>query len=588
MATSLTRDETKWAGSVSLTSKSKTLTLNTADKYVDKDIELTITAKEGSGTISGGSLTHGPITTTDKTYLTGTSTTDGYKVTITNDASVEAISANITEGWLANGDIAAKPATNTDTVSKDFYVKKGAASITAGQSIPVSGSITNNNGTLTATLNGSKTINGSATAGWVTSVTGASVSASGKATAKATDLDSNLVAGNIIKGATIFGVTGTEDNAVKASFANKEASGKTYTDISADAPALISGSYLYIHEGYVDGNKKISLAKLVPDGSNIKGQNSLMYKTVQGYDDDGNLVAGSMDDATIKSGAPSLSGTPSVGAKNTSTNKYPLVASVSVAAPSVTEGGYITSSKGIKNTNSGSIAIDLDAATCTVSGGKLTPGDGSSSINVNGYWDGSKLSTTDKIDITTQTSAAAGYYKIGTIGNGSVNRAAITDKHTAGWLEAKAESNVIGATSLTSNSGTSTYYVKKSTGSDQSWKPNKDSAHTVTIGKGYYPTDRVITVSKVDPTDATQVAQGALTANGSAINSISASAGTATVDATKFEYNIPLTLNASGIAHAKVSAAGYVTAEKNTSKNISGTGSANIVLDLYNGAFSWS
>ena len=39
MATSLTRDETKWAGSVSLTSKSKTLTLNTADKYVDKDIE---------------------------------------------------------------------------------------------------------------------------------------------------------------------------------------------------------------------------------------------------------------------------------------------------------------------------------------------------------------------------------------------------------------------------------------------------------------------------------------------------------------------------------------------------------------------
>ena len=37
MATSLTRGETKWAGSVSLTSKSKTLTLNTADKYVDKD-----------------------------------------------------------------------------------------------------------------------------------------------------------------------------------------------------------------------------------------------------------------------------------------------------------------------------------------------------------------------------------------------------------------------------------------------------------------------------------------------------------------------------------------------------------------------
>lgn len=464
--TVLTRGDTNWAGYLTLDSQSKSLTLNTADKYVDKDIKLTIIAQAGTGSISGGDLTHGPITTTDKTYLTGTSETNGYKVTITNDASVGAISANITEGWLANGDIATQSATNVDTVSKDFYVKKGAASITAGQSIPVSGSITNNNGTLTATLNGSKTINGSATAGWVTNVAGASVSASGKATAKATDLDSNLVAGNIVKGATIFGVTGTEDNAVKASFANKEASGKTYTDISADAPALISGSYLYIHEGYVDGNKKISLAKLVPDGSNIKGQNSLMYKTVQGYDDDGNLITGSMDDATIKSGAPSLSGTPSVGAKNTSTNKYPLVASVSVAAPSVTAGGYITSSKGVKNTNSGNITINLDAATCTVSGGGLTAGNGSSSINVNGYWDGSKLSTTDKIDITTQTSAAAGYYKIGTTGNGSVNRAAITDTHTAGWLEAKAASTVIGAASLTSNSGTSTYYIKKSTGSE--------------------------------------------------------------------------------------------------------------------------
>ena len=584
----LTRGDTNWTTSLTLDSQFKTLTLNTADKYVDKDIKLTIDAQDGTGSISGGVLTHGEITTTDTTYLTGTSA-NGYKVTIKNDASVGEITVPISHaGWIDDGDISKKDASGTNTVTKDFYVKKGSASVVANQSIPVSGSITNNNGTLTATLNGSKTINGSATAGWVTSVTSASVSASGSATAKATDLDKNLVAGNIIKGATIFGVTGTEDNAVKASFANKEASGKTYTDISADAPALISGSYLYIHEGYVDGNKKISLAKLVPDGSNIKGQNSLMYKTVQGYDDDGNLVAGSMDDATIKSGAPSLSGTPSVGAKNTSTNKYPLVASVSVAAPSVTAGGYITSSKGVKNTNSGNITINLDAATCTVSGGGLTAGNGSSSINVNGYWDGSKLSTTDKIDITTQTSAAAGYYKIGTTGNGSVNRAAITDTHTAGWLEAKAASTIIGATSLTSNSGTSTYYIKKSTGSEQSWKPNKDNAHTVTIGKGYYPTDRVITVSKVDPTDATQVAQGALTANDSAISSVSATAGAPTVNTNTFKYNIPLTLSASGTAHAKVSTTGYVTTAKNTSKNISGTGSATVTLDLYNGAFSWN
>ena len=584
MATSLTRDETKWAGSVSLTSKSKTLTLNTADKYVDKDIELTVEAKEGSGTISGGSLTHGPITTTDKTYLTGTSTNDGYKVTITNDASVGAISANITEGWLANGDIAAKPATDVNTVSKDFYVKKGAASITAGQNIPVSGSITNNNGTLTATLDGSKTINGSATAGWVTSVTGASVSASGQATVNATDLDENLKAENIVQDVTIFGVTGTGPVTTPPSFTNTGAEGATYKDVSTTAPVLKSGDYLYISKGYVSENQKISLAQLVPNGSNVTGKKDLIYKTISAYDNDGNLVAGTMDDATIKSGAPSVSGTPTVGAKTS--GKYPLTAKINVAAPSVTAGGYITTSNGTKNTNSGNVVINLDAATCTVTGGGLTSGAGSTSVSTDGLVGAAgAIDATEKIALS--TTSATGYYKITSSGSGSVNRAAITDAHTAGWLEAKTASTVSDATSLSSNTAKQEYFIKKSTGGSQTVTP-KTTDQSVTIGAGYYPTDRTITVEKVNPADSSQVAQGTLSAADSTISSVTASAGTATVDATAFKYNIPLTLNASGTAHAKVSAAGYVTTAKYTSKNISGTGSATVTLDLYNGAFSWS
>ena len=584
MATSLTRGETKWAGSVSLTSKSKTLTLNTADKYVDKDIQLTVEAKEGSGTISGGSLTHGPITTTDKTYLTGTSTNDGYKVTITNDARVGAISANITEGWLANGDIAAKPATDVNTVSKDFYVKKGAASITAGQNIPVSGSITNNNGTLTATLNGSKTINGSATAGWVTSVTGASVSASGQATINATDLDENLKAENIVQDVTIFGVTGAGPITTPPSFTNTGAEGATYKDVSTTAPVLKSGDYLYISKGYVSENQKISLSQLVPDGSNVTGKKDLIYKTISAYDNDGNLVAGTMDDATIKSGAPSVSGTPTVGAKTS--GKYPLTAKINVAAPSVTSGGYITTSNGTKNTNSGNVVINLDAAACTVAGGGLTSGAGSTSVSTDGLVGAAgAIDATEKIALS--TTSATGYYKITSSGSGIVNRAAITDAHTAGWLEAKTASTVSDATSLSSNTAKQEYFIKKSTGASQTVTP-KTTDQSVTIGAGYYPTDRTITVAKVNPADSSQVAQGTLSAADSTISSVTASAGTATVDATAFKYNIPLTLNASGTAHAKVSAAGYVTTAKNTSKNISGTGSATVTLDLYNGAFSWS
>lgn len=582
----LTRGTDNWTLDLALDAQSKTLTLGTADKYVDKDIELDIAVRDGAGSISGGALTHGGITTTDKTYLTGTST-NGYKVTMSNQASVGAISVPIsTAGWIDNGDIASKAATSADTVSTDFYVKKGSASVSSSQSIPVSGSIKNNGGTLTANFSGSKSITGSATAGWVTGVTAATVQASGSATAEATDLDANLVEGNIVKGKTIFGVTGTGGNATKASFANAATEGKTYTDISADAPVLISGSYLFIDEGYVDGNKKISLAQLVPDGSNVIGNEELIYNTVSVYNKNGELVAGTMGDATVKSGAPSLSGTPSVGAQNSSTKKYPLTASISVAAPSVSTGGYITSAKGTKSSNSGNVVINLDAATCTIAGGGLTAGDGTSSIAANGYVKDANGTLDANDAIALATTSAAGYYKITSSGSGSVSRAAVTDTHTAGWLPAKSASNAIAAASLSSKTGTTAYYIKKSTGASQSWAPKKDSAQSVTISAGYYPTDRTISVSKVDPTNANQVAQGALSANDSAISSISASVGMATVDTTNNKYNIPLSLSASGTAYAKVSTVGYVTTSKNTSKALSKTGSATVSLDLYDGTYT--
>lgn len=80
-----------------------------------------------------------------------------------------------------------------------------------------------------------------------------------------------------------------------ATFANTASSGESYVDISGTtaAPVLVSGDYLYINEGWTD-NVKISLAKLVPDGSDVKGHSEYILSGHSAYDDDGTLVAGSI------------------------------------------------------------------------------------------------------------------------------------------------------------------------------------------------------------------------------------------------------------------------------------------------------
>ena len=87
----------------------------------------------------------------------------------------------------------------------------------------------------------------------------------------------------------------TSGSIAAATFANEATNGKTYIDISAttSAPVLVSGDYLYINKGYVD-DLKISLARLVPDGSDVKGHSDYILSGHSAYDDDGALVAGSI------------------------------------------------------------------------------------------------------------------------------------------------------------------------------------------------------------------------------------------------------------------------------------------------------
>ena len=116
-------------------------------------------------------------------------------------------------------------------------------------------------------------------------------------------ITSSITEGNT----TVSGETATRGNASwgtgwissgsmsPAGFANSATSGTSYVDISGTtaAPVLVAGDYLYINKGYTD-NLKISLAKLVPDGSDVKGHAEYILSGHSAYDNDGTLVAGSI------------------------------------------------------------------------------------------------------------------------------------------------------------------------------------------------------------------------------------------------------------------------------------------------------
>ena len=92
-----------------------------------------------------------------------------------------------------------------------------------------------------------------------------------------------------------IGWNDTAETLDTATFANSASSGVSYVDISATtaSPTLVSGDYLYINEGYTDA-LKISLAKLVPDGSNITGHANMIVTGYTAYDNDGSLITGSL------------------------------------------------------------------------------------------------------------------------------------------------------------------------------------------------------------------------------------------------------------------------------------------------------
>lgn len=250
-------------------------TLKTADTYVDKDIDVVISVADATYEVEQDNAITATASVADAgSYLTDTESP--FAIELHADASVSKATVGVAQaGFAAESDkidVSAKIATQD---KKTKYIKAGSLADPAALAMSVNGSNIDLIAKTEQPASGFyvKTNASGAvkvgTAGWI-----------------AKDV-SKSVSGEAYYSVPTLGL---------ANAATSETT--VYADISETAPVLVSGDYLYLNEGYIE-NSKIALSKLVPDGSNVTGQNDLIYKTISAYDNDGNLVAGSMDDAEL-------------------------------------------------------------------------------------------------------------------------------------------------------------------------------------------------------------------------------------------------------------------------------------------------
>ena len=116
-------------------------------------------------------------------------------------------------------------------------------------------------------------------------------------TTSVTQGDSSIANETLTRGSATWGTGWIETGSIApATFSNTVPSGmqsSEFLDISDYAPALISGSGLFIKKGYVD-NLYISLAQFAPDTPSADLASNKMLNGYSALDRDGNLVTGNI------------------------------------------------------------------------------------------------------------------------------------------------------------------------------------------------------------------------------------------------------------------------------------------------------
>lgn len=231
------------------------------------------------------------ITSVTRTYNSSLNRFD-----FTKTATIPAPSV-VTEGYISST-IGTK---NTGTATVNFSMNKIGIKATVTSSSKVTPEISKDNATNiegagTATTNQPSSGYYIAVASGAKNATvqvSASVTSAGYGTTTSgqyTTTGDSVTVGANASAVTYIPITAT-------TFANSGTSGVTYTDISNNVSALVSGDYLYINEGYVE-NSKISLAALIPDATDTNAAASYILSGYTAYDNDGVLIVGTMSTYT--------------------------------------------------------------------------------------------------------------------------------------------------------------------------------------------------------------------------------------------------------------------------------------------------
>lgn len=346
-------DNTKWLisanlGTVTSADITKTISLTTKDTYVDKNIEISVTAKAPSAATLAAS---GTASATISSGAVGAKSGTNYPITGSATISGTA-TANTTTSGYATKDVTKATGSISGTANLNANIPAADAAVTGSATVkPNSMTASNGNAKIA-----SEAVTTAPTSGYYIGAYAAT-----KASTPITQTKTLTSAGylgttdEITASGSVTGGNGSQYyipiqvGSLDVSALNVKTTSNALKDYTENTSVAIpSEGSLLIKEGYYP-NTFVSLDQLLNGRDEDKqiaatGTLDSLRTGSVAWTEDGKKVSGAMANAEVKSGT--LSHTLGAPTYNSTTLKFDQSCTVTGAAPTVTTAGYISSTEG--------------------------------------------------------------------------------------------------------------------------------------------------------------------------------------------------------------------------------------------------